>query len=225
MESREIGERLREVREKQAPKVSQRDAARLLKLKEDTYRAYEYGRASLPPQHAKTLGQAWSVPWSYFYGQEVKELMVKEGSARLYGMTGEVRLLGSASAGEGDEIQADEDTITLPIQFCKDEYFALPVKGDSMVDLLYEGDYAIFHEQKGPPMPRKVWAGRSEENKWVIKQLLHTGQHYIFHPLNQSHKDIELASTSYGLEGFLVGIYREWGDEIYTRYKPTGIIP
>lgn len=86
-----LGEKLRTLREDRVRqtgrKLYQRDVAKLLGIKEETYRSYEYGRAQLPPEHAKTLGAEWGVQWQEFYratglrppvGSEITDLMHPE---------------------------------------------------------------------------------------------------------------------------------------------------
>lgn len=68
--SKRDGDVLRESREVQVPRMSQRDVARMLGIPEERYRSYEYGRVRLPKAHALTLASAWGIPWASLYADE-----------------------------------------------------------------------------------------------------------------------------------------------------------
>lgn len=223
------GERLRNARETQRPRVSQRDAARLLEIPEDRYRSYEYDRAQLPEEHAKKLAAEWSVPWRYFYeGNPLDSLMggTDEERKRLTAGMAPIRLLGAASAGPGTAPHADEGEIYVPLQMAKSHYFGLPVDGDSMYDLLHPGDLAVFDEWKKWQLGDVVAFRRESGDDgidWIVKQVKHTGTDFVLHSLNIRHADIE--QGNWIAKGVLVGYVREIGPEMFTRYSPHGIRP
>lgn len=62
------GDILREYREGQIPRLSQRDVARMLGIPEERYRSYEYGRVRLPKAYALILSSAWGIAWNQLYG-------------------------------------------------------------------------------------------------------------------------------------------------------------
>jgi SOS-response transcriptional repressor LexA len=233
-----LGEKLRTLREErgrvQGRKIYQRDVAKLLRIKEETYRSYEYGRAQLPEDKAKALGAEWGVQWQEFY----KVTGLKPSTASEIGayytpepeLLPEIPFVGNVGANtkvEWMDPTEIEETIPVPQEMAtargpKSLRFACRIVGDSCYDLLWPGDLCVFHKEIVPKIGKMVFY-KSPENKVTVKQLKHDGSDYVLHPLNPKYED----EVDEGGEqiGYLVGIVRIHGSKKVTVYDETGIVP
>jgi len=97
--------------------------------------------------------------------------------------------------------------------------FACSVIGDSMYELLQQGDVCVFQSSTTPKIGSVVLF-RSDDRKVTIKTLKHDGNKFVLHPENPSYEDVEARGLCIG---YLVGIVREVGSKRVTVYDPTGI--
>lgn len=99
--------------------------------------------------------------------------------------------------------------------------FCCTVLGDSMYDLLYPGDLAVFQHHVIPRLGSVVLF-RSFDNRITVKTLRHDGRGMYLHPENSEYEDIRAEGSQVG---FLVGIVRQIGSRRVTVYDPNGIRP
>jgi len=231
-----LGEKLRTFREQRAQiegrKVYQRDVAKLLKIKEATYRSYEYGRSQLPQDLAKTLGAEWGVSWHEFYRATGLKAPVNDVGP-FYApeplVKPEIPFVGNVGANSKvdwmDPVDADE-MIEVPNEMATARgpsvRFACRVVGDSCYDLVWPDDLCVFHKSDVPKIGAIVLY-RSFDNHVTIKQMKHDGQNFILHPLNSKYQD-EIIDGGEQV-GYLVGIIRQQGSKKVTVYDATGITP
>ena len=231
-----LGEKLRTLREErgrqQGRKLYQRDVAKLLSIKEETYRSYEYGRAQLPEDAAKTLGAEWGIQWKEFY--RATGLKPPQESGQFFApvplINPEIPFVGNVGANSKvdwmDPTEAEE-MIEVPSEMAtargpKTVRFACRVIGDSCYDLVWPDDLCVFHKSDVPKIGAIVLY-RSFENTVTIKQMKHDGKDYILHPLNPKYVDEVIDGGEQ--VGYLVGIIRQHGSKKVTVYDETGITP
>jgi phage repressor protein C with HTH and peptisase S24 domain len=216
------GEALRRARERQVPKLSQRDVARLLEIKEETYRSYEYGRSQLPTNLAKILASEWEIDWRQLYDREERgRLAMAEGYDREVEPMGEIRVLGKAAAGKGGDHFEDEQRIPVPLKLVRPDWVGWEVEGDSMFPFLREADVAVFQTHPSPKVgyPNLV---RTPDGKFRTKIAKIDGHSYILRSLNPAHPD-EPAAVEW--LGYLVGYYRVTGFREEIIVDPHGLRP
>lgn len=97
--------------------------------------------------------------------------------------------------------------------------FACRVLGDSMFDLLWPGDIAVFQKIDVPKL-NAVVLFRSDDGLATIKTLKHDGERFMLHALNPGYNAEPARGT---VVGYLVGIVREQGSRKVTVYDPSGI--
>ena len=231
-----LGERLRTLREQRGAnegrKLYQRDVAKMLDIKEETYRSYEYGRAQLPEDKAKRLAAEWGISWKSFYDatglkphREVSEFLAPEPQVLAnvpfvgnVGANSKVDWLDPIEAAEFVEVPPEMATARGPQSL----RFACKVVGDSCFDLIWPEDLCIFHKSDIPKIGAMVLY-RSFDDHVTIKQLKHNGTDYYLHALNSKYEDVPVDG---GVQvGYLVGIIRQQGSKRVTVYDPNGITP
>lgn len=230
-----LGERLRDLREKRGEttgrKIYQRDAAKILEVKEDTYRSYEYGRSQLPEKLAKKLAAEWNVDWQEFYRTGKGTLKLPEGSdeagnPRGTAPEGEVPIpyVGGIAASSKvdwtDPLEA-EDAEFVPSDMVRKGTFCCKVVGDSMYGFLWPDDIAIFQATSEEKLGRVV-IHRAKDHRVTIKQLKHNGSGWVLHPLNPSYEDEPATGT---IVGHLIGIVREIEGTKLTIRNMKGLMP
>lgn len=99
--------------------------------------------------------------------------------------------------------------------------FCARVAGDSMFDLLWPDDVAIFEATDNPKIGTVV-VYRSGESKVTIKILRHDGQRFTLQPMNSNYETCTVEFDGKVL-GYLVGIVRIDGSRRTTTYDPHGI--
>lgn len=131
--------RLRSLRE--AKKMSQNDVAKILGISRTAYVKYETGE-SRPIRKLNELSTLFNVSTDYILGNEDKAIIKSGRGVR-------IPVLGRVVAGipiEAVEEILDYEEIT-PELAATGEFFALQVRGDSMLPKLEEGDVVIVKKQ------------------------------------------------------------------------------
>ena len=132
--------RLRSLRE--AKKMSQNDVAKILGISRTAYVKYETGE-SRPIRKLNELSTLFNVSTDYILGNEDKAIIKSGRGVR-------IPVLGRVVAGipiEAVEEILDYEEIT-PELAATGEFFALQVRGDSMLPKLEEGDVVIVKKQE-----------------------------------------------------------------------------
>jgi len=132
--------RLRSLRE--AKKMSQNDVAKILGISRTAYVKYETGE-SRPIRKLNELSTLFNVSTDYILGNEDKAIIKSGRGVR-------IPVLGRVVAGipiEAVEEIIDYEEIT-PELAATGEFFALQVRGDSMLPKLEEGDVVIVKKQE-----------------------------------------------------------------------------
>ena len=237
-----LGEKLRETREAQVSKagkkVYQRDAANVLAVHEDTYRAYEYGRAILPEKHAKVLALEWGMDWKEFYvpsppSKTKPRLPYHDVSAPSHPepvSEVDIPFVGSVGANSKvdwlDPIEDTNDMIPVPAEMAtakgpKSLRFCSHIVGDSCYPLLLPDDLVVWHKYNIAKIGH-VMLFRSTDMRVTVKQVQYIEGEFILHPLNPKYQDEKAEGT---VLGYLVGIIRKQDGMKITMYNPDGIIP
>lgn len=239
----ELGERLRSEREKygerEGRRFTQRDAANLLNMDDESYRAYEYGRARLPEARARILASEFKIDYRSLLSLEFPASPSLTGTASYADATPprftapqpwqEIPFIGGVGANRkpdwvdpiepGEAIEVPADMANVPGK--PPTRFACEVIGDSCAPLLEVEDIAVF-ERTALPKKRHIMVYRSPDGQLTIKQVLHNGRIFVLHPLNPEYEDEPAEGT---VLGYLIGIVRQIGSGRWTRYDPYGIIP
>ncbi len=209
MERIDLGAALRSFRRKLD--ITQEEMARRLTLKRTTYTSYEQGQAQPPDKIIAKLREMGL--------DEVGP--PKIAAAQLLVPIPFIGTVNASSEIDWSDPLDTEEMEEVPPEMAGRGRFCLRVGSDSMYDLLWPGDLAVF--QKDPtPKIKAVILYRSFDNKATIKQLLHDGRTYMLHPLNPSYEDYEAKGDCVG---HLVGVVREIGSRRVTVYDRHGIQP
>jgi len=197
-------------------KFSQRDAARILEINEGTYRSYEYGKSSLPTDHAKLLAAEYGISWHELYAKLPRTIADSDEQPK-------IKVYGRISAGEGNTESWDQnEEEPVPVDLCRPDYGALRVAGSSMLPFLHPGDLAIFKDHP-EPKPNAVMAAEVEDG-WVVKLCVYdsTQSRFVLRSLNPNFPDVT-GSIRFG--GYIVGYIRDEGPERTIRLNPHGLRP
>ncbi|MCD6462253.1 MAG: transcriptional repressor LexA [Thermotogae bacterium] len=122
-----------------------------------------------------------------------------------------IPVVGVIAAGDAIEaIESVSEYIPIPERFLNrgHEYYALKVKGNSMVEAhILDGDYAIIRKQ--------AWANEGdivvvliEGQSATLKRFHHRGDTVVLEPANSMMNPIELPVDKVIIQGKLVGIMR-----------------
>jgi repressor LexA len=119
-------------------------------------------------------------------------------------------LLGSVAAGRPIENTFHDRYVDIPKDMLKGrgEYFALLVKGDSMIDEgILDGDFVIVKKQANAENGQKIVA--SIDNEATIKKYFKRKDKIELHPANQNYKPIYVDATeNFKIEGIFAGLIR-----------------
>jgi repressor LexA len=139
-----------------------------------------------------------------------------EGKARTikilkYAASG-VPIFGTIAAGGLVEPFTDvTEKLDLSPIFHRSDYFALQVRGDSMIeDLITEGDMVIMQPVKEASQVKNgtIVAARVEGQGTTLKRYHRQGEKVTLKPANPKYKPIEADAERVQLQGTLVGVWR-----------------
>jgi repressor LexA len=119
-------------------------------------------------------------------------------------------LLGKVAAGRPIEAIETRDYVEIPRSLLRQggEYFALTVKGDSMIeDCIMEGDYVIIKRQASAANGQTVVA--IVDNQATIKRFYQRGGNVELHPANPNYSVIHVEPHSeFKILGVLSSVIR-----------------
>jgi repressor LexA len=141
-----------------------------------------------------------------------------EGKARTIQLTQDamrgVPIKGVIAAGSLVDIFPDTDVEYLDLAglSLKPNYFALRVRGDSMIDAMIDhGDVVIL---KPVPDPKTLKNGTivaaRVENQTTLKYFNRKGSKVTLEPANKAYKPIEVPASQVEVQGALVHVWRDY---------------
>jgi repressor LexA len=142
-----------------------------------------------------------------------------EGQARTIRITEEasrgVPIQGVIAASSFVEVFPDTEVeyLDLSMLSLKPNYFALKVRGDSMIDALIDnGDVVILKPVADPKTLKNgtIVAARIE-GQTTLKYFHRKGSKVTLQPANPQYKPIEVAAAHIDVQGELVGVWRGVG--------------
>ena len=118
-----------------------------------------------------------------------------------------IPVLGSIPAGPLSEAVSHAEAY-LPLAGLRDGHFALRVHGDSMADLIQDGDVVLLEKRK-PARSGEICALRLEESDVTLKYLDHLGKdRYALRPHNAAYPVAEVTAQDLMVEGVYRGLLR-----------------
>lgn len=141
-----------------------------------------------------------------------------EGKARTIRLTQEarrgVRILGTIAAGSLVDTYPDSDVEYLDLAglSLRPTYFALRVRGDSMVDAMIDsGDIVILKPVSDPKSLKNgtIVAARVQDQT-TLKYFQRKGNKVILQPANKAYDPIEVSASQVDIQGALVHVWRDY---------------
>jgi SOS-response transcriptional repressor LexA len=210
MEPEITAEKLKAFRKRM--RLTQDELAKELSVSRSAYKNWEYGHANVPKDVAQGL-------FKLGFLNEVGPPTIPASELQV-----PVPYIGPVSASTpadwSDPFEALEFEFVPPEMGHRDA-FACRIAGDSMFDLLWPEDVAVFIKQDVPKIGAVVLY-RHHDNRITVKQLKHDGQGFYLHALNPSIPDCPAEGS---MVGYLIGIVRHTGSRKMTLYDRTGIRP
>jgi repressor LexA len=142
-----------------------------------------------------------------------------EGKARTIQLTQEVMrgvpIRGVIAAGSLVDVFPDTDVEYLDLAgiSLKSNYFALRVRGDSMIEAMIDsGDVVIL---KPVPDPKALKNGTivaaRVEDQTTLKYFNRKGNKVTLEPANKAYQPIEVPASQVDVQGVLVHVWRDYG--------------
>lgn len=124
--------------------------------------------------------------------------------------TEEIPLLGSIAAGTPIEAIEDSEKISVPMHMLgKGQYYALKVKGESMIDDgILSGDIAIIKHQTQADNGQIVVA--VVDNETTLKHFFKSAKQIELHPANKTMQPIIVKDKDCEIRGIMVGLLRTY---------------
>jgi repressor LexA len=141
-----------------------------------------------------------------------------EGKARTIRMTQEaargVPIMGAIAAGSLVDTFPDTEVEYLDLAGVtfKPSYFALRVRGDSMIDALIDnGDVVILKPVNDPKSLKNgtIVAARVQDQT-TLKYFHRKGNKVTLHPANKNYDPIEVPASQIDVQGVLVHVWRDY---------------
>ena len=118
-----------------------------------------------------------------------------------------VPVLGSIPAGPLSEAATEAESF-LPLVGFYGDHFALRVSGDSMADLVQDGDIVLF-KQRQPQRSGEMCAVRVESSEVTLKYLdLLDDASYALRPHNPLYPTLQVPASALSIEGVYQGLLR-----------------
>lgn len=141
-----------------------------------------------------------------------------EGKARTIRMTQEARrgvpILGAIAAGSLVDAFPDTEVEYLDLAglSLKPTYFALRVRGDSMVDAMIDsGDIVILKPVSDPKsLKNNTIVAARVQDQTTLKYFQRKGNKVILQPANKSYDPIEVPASQVDVQGVLVHVWRDY---------------
>lgn len=214
----EMGERLRALRTKL--RLTQAKMAAQFDVDRETYKNWEYGAANLPKKFHALLTRLEAGGLAAFEPTDLRKPLFPVPHLLVPIPRGPAVPCSDWS----DPLEADYNDFTEVDPYMAEGKgrFACEIVGDSMYDLLWPGDLAIWQSEPHPKIGTVVIA-RTKLNEVTAAQLKHNGTDFVLHKLNSKYEDA--TADHWEAIGFLVGIIRVEGSKRVTAYDPNGIRP
>jgi SOS regulatory protein LexA len=122
----------------------------------------------------------------------------------------EIPLLGNIAAGTPIETIENSEMISVPVHMLgKGKYYALKVKGESMIDEgILNGDIAIIKHQTQAENGQIVVA--VVDNETTLKRYFKKSKQIELHPSNKTMKPIIVRDKDCEIRGLMVGLIRTY---------------
>jgi repressor LexA len=143
-----------------------------------------------------------------------------EGKARTIRMTQEARrgvpILGAIAAGSLVDAFPDTEVEYLDLAglSLKPTYFALRVRGDSMIDAMIDsGDIVILKPVSDPKLLKNgtIVAARVQDQT-TLKYFQRKGNKVTLQPANKNYTPIEVSASQVDVQGALVHVWRDYSN-------------
>lgn len=143
-----------------------------------------------------------------------------EGKARTIRMTQEARrgvpILGAIAAGSLVDAFPDTEVEYLDLAglSLKPTYFALRVRGDSMIDAMIDsGDIVILKPVSDPKSLKNgtIVAARVQDQT-TLKYFQRKGNKVTLQPANKNYEPIEVPASQVDVQGALVHVWRDYSN-------------
>jgi repressor LexA len=118
-----------------------------------------------------------------------------------------VPVLGSIPAGSLSEAVTEAESF-LPLVGFHDNHFALKVQGNSMADLIQDGDIVLFERRNRPERSGQICAVRVEGSEVTLKYLDIEKDHFILRPHNSQYPTVKVNARDLFVEGIYQGLLR-----------------
>ncbi len=118
-----------------------------------------------------------------------------------------VPVLGTIPAGPLSEAFTEAESF-LPLTGFHDDHFALRVKGNSMADLIQDGDIVLFERRNRPERSGQICAVRVEGSEVTLKYLDIEKDSFILRPHNPEYPTVKVATRELLVEGIYQGLLR-----------------
>lgn len=131
-----------------------------------------------------------------------------------------IPVLGSIPAGPLSEAVSHAEAY-LPLTGLRDQHFALRVHGDSMADLIQDGDVVLL-EKRQPARSGEICAVRLEDSDVTLKYLDKLGNgRYALRPHNPDYPVAEVAGRDLAIDGVYRGLLR--GDVLHALLRDSDL--
>ena len=132
-----------------------------------------------------------------------------------------IPVLGSIPAGPLSEAVSHAEAF-LPLTGLRDRAFALRVHGESMADLIQDGDVVLL-EKRQPTRSGEICALRVDESDVTLKYLDDLGKgRYALRPHNPAYPTVEVPARDLSIEGVYAGLLRGDVLEVLLQDPSTG---
>lgn len=178
-----------------------------------TYANYENDNSSVPIPVLERARSEVSKRYSEGNGRTVRLAGVENGR---------IKVVGTASAGEGADSISDDELVDVPIEMARAEYSGLKIEGDSMMPLIEPGDVAVFRDHPSQRQGLVFAVRKAIDGQIIVKRLVFRENSWKLEPANETY-NTEPVLPGDQLLGFLVGIVRTQGTMRTTIHDPSGI--
>ncbi len=129
-----------------------------------------------------------------------------------------VPVLGQIPAGPLSDAFAEAEGF-LPLRGYQNSHFALRVQGDSMADLIQDGDIVLFKQQHRPDYAGQICAVRIEGSEVTLKYLEPQESRYLLKPHNPHYPSLEVEADALQIDGVYQGLLR--GELVWALLKDS----
>ena len=132
-----------------------------------------------------------------------------------------IPVLGNIPAGSLTEAVQEAESY-LPLTGMVDTHFALRVSGDSMADLVQDGDIVLFKQQPKPLRSGEMCAVRVDGSEVTLKYLdFLDNDAYALRPHNPLYPTVKVEARDLQVEGIYQGLLR--GEVLWSLLQDTSV--